>query len=68
MAAQKSVFEISRQRRLQLRWRAAGRCVNCGKPGAPSKRKGAGGVSRFCSKHLIAAREAQRLRAASMKQ
>jgi hypothetical protein len=52
--------EVSRQRKRQIKWRAQGRCVNCGQPALPSTRKGSGGFGALCLKHRIASRERQR--------
>jgi hypothetical protein len=37
--------DVSKQRKKELRYRRDHLCVTCGKPAAPSTRKGAGG---FC--------------------
>lgn len=51
---------ISRQREWQIRRRRLGLCTKCGKPAAPSLRKGAFGTSTYCMDHLIRFREYQR--------
>lgn len=48
--------KVSGQRRQQLRWRKASRCIACGQPAAPSGRKGQDFSAR-CAKHLAVQRE-----------
>ena len=48
---------MTHQRETQVRWRSEGRCIICGDPAVPAKRKTADGLSGHCRKHLDAVRD-----------